>query len=173
MLVGSARPDWHWKSPQHLCRIPRWGMGFRTRGGHRSRGMPDAVAAALGITQQPGTRVFGSRWRRRWRAGCGCFFSTTANMSSTASQTSSRNPRYNRQSVQNITTSREGLGVDDERSWRVASLEVVRPWRCSLIAPDQTLLGMVRPRWKRSVVVWTEFHWQSSWPRPDGVDDRD
>ena len=44
--------------------------------------VPDAVAAVLGITQQPGKSVSES-WPPRWRAGCGCWCSTTASTSST------------------------------------------------------------------------------------------
>ena len=40
--------------------------------------VPDAVAAVLGITQQPGRSVAQSRWPPPWRAGCGCWCSTTA-----------------------------------------------------------------------------------------------
>ena len=40
--------------------------------------VPDAVAAVLGITQQPGQSVAESRWPPRWRAGSGCWCSTTA-----------------------------------------------------------------------------------------------
>ena len=35
--------------------------------------VPDAVAAVLGITQQPGKSVSESRWPPRWRAGSGCW----------------------------------------------------------------------------------------------------
>ena len=44
--------------------------------------VPDAVAAVLGITQQPGKTV-ASRWPPRWRAGSGCWCSTTASTCST------------------------------------------------------------------------------------------
>ena len=51
--------------------------------------VPDAVAAVLGITQQPGKSVSES-WPRRWRAGRGCWCSTTASTSLTASRIWSR-----------------------------------------------------------------------------------
>ena len=35
--------------------------------------VPDAVAAVLGITQQPGKSVSRESWPPRWRAGCGCW----------------------------------------------------------------------------------------------------
>ena len=44
--------------------------------------VPDAVAAVLGITQQPGKSV-SERWPPRWRAGSGCWCSTTASTFST------------------------------------------------------------------------------------------
>ena len=40
--------------------------------------VPDAVAAVLGITQQPG-RAWPRAWPPPWRAGCGCWCLTTAN----------------------------------------------------------------------------------------------
>ena len=43
--------------------------------------VPDAVASVLGITQQPGKSVSDSS-PPRWRAGCGCWCSTTASTSS-------------------------------------------------------------------------------------------
>ena len=39
--------------------------------------VPDAVAAVLGITQQPAGSWL-SAWPPHWRAGCGCWCSTTA-----------------------------------------------------------------------------------------------
>ena len=45
--------------------------------------VPDAVAAVLGITQQPGKTVAESRWPPRWRAESGCWCSTTASTCST------------------------------------------------------------------------------------------
>ena len=44
--------------------------------------VPDAVAAVLGITQQPGKTV-SERWPPLWRAGSGCWCSTTASTCST------------------------------------------------------------------------------------------
>ena len=44
--------------------------------------VPDAVAAVLGITQQPGKSV-ARVWPPRWRAGSGCWCSTTASTSAT------------------------------------------------------------------------------------------
>ena len=43
--------------------------------------VPDAVAAVLGITQQPGRRVAEQRGRRVGGPGRGCWCSTTANTS--------------------------------------------------------------------------------------------
>ena len=51
--------------------------------------VPDAVAAVLGITQQPGKSV-ASRWPPRWRAGSGCWCSTTASTCSTPPPISSK-----------------------------------------------------------------------------------
>ena len=35
--------------------------------------IPDAVAAVLGVTQQPGKTSDRVGWPLRWRAGCGCW----------------------------------------------------------------------------------------------------
>ena len=39
--------------------------------------VPEAVAAVLGITQQPG-KTWLTAWLRRWRAASGCWWWTTA-----------------------------------------------------------------------------------------------
>ena len=44
--------------------------------------VPDAVAAVLGITQQPGKSVT-EKWPPPWRAESGCWCSTTASTCST------------------------------------------------------------------------------------------
>ncbi len=56
--AGWARPAWRWRSP------PGWPMSFPTGSGFSSwprstdpAAVPDAVAAVLGITQQPGKTV--------------------------------------------------------------------------------------------------------------------
>ena len=45
--------------------------------------VPDAVAAVLGITQQPGKSRERAVWPPRWKAGSGCWCSTTASTCAT------------------------------------------------------------------------------------------
>jgi class 3 adenylate cyclase len=85
--------------------------------------VPDAVAAVLGITQQPGMSVGESvaaalegRFRLLVFDNCEHVLDSVADLVENILATST--------SVRVLATSREGLGVADERSWRVASLEV-------------------------------------------------
>jgi predicted ATPase len=85
--------------------------------------VPDAVAAVLGITQQPGKGVRASvaaalegRVRLLLFDNCEHVLDAVADMVADILAQSA--------SVKILATSREGLGVDDERSWRVPSLEV-------------------------------------------------
>src|ERR1700688_2176261 len=83
----------------------------------------DAVAAVLGITQQPGRSVAESvaaalegRVRLLVLDNCEHVLDAVADLITDILAQSA--------SVKILTTSREGLGVDDERSWRVPSLDV-------------------------------------------------
>jgi predicted ATPase len=85
--------------------------------------VPDAVAAVLGITQQPGKSVAASvaaalegRVRLLLFDNCEHVLDAVADLITDILAQSAN--------VKILTTSREGLGVDDERSWRVPSLEV-------------------------------------------------
>ena len=85
--------------------------------------VPDAVAAVMGITQQPGKTVGESvaaalegRSRILLFDNCEHIVDAAADLIDTI--------RAHSTSVKILATSREGLGVDDERLWRVPSLEV-------------------------------------------------
>jgi hypothetical protein len=85
--------------------------------------VPDAVAAVLGITQQPGKSVGESvaaalegRVRLLVFDNCEHVLDSVADLVEGILATSA--------TVRILATSREGLGVADERSWRVPSLEV-------------------------------------------------
>ena len=86
--------------------------------------VPDAVAAVLGITQQPGKSVSESVASASWRAGRGCWCSTTVSTSLTASRICSHAILAASATVRVLATSREGIGVADEQLWRVPSLDV-------------------------------------------------
>jgi predicted ATPase len=84
--------------------------------------VPDAVAAVLGITQQPGKSVGASvaaalegRVRLLLFDNCEHVLDAVADLIADILAQSA--------SVKILTTSREALGIDDERSWRVPSLE--------------------------------------------------
>ncbi len=85
--------------------------------------VPDAVAAVLGITQQPGMTVSESvaatlegRVRLLVFDNCEHVVDAVADLIASILAQSA--------SVKFLSTSREGLGIADERSWRVPSLEV-------------------------------------------------
>ena len=85
--------------------------------------VPDAVAAVMGITQQPGKTVGESvaaalegRSRFLLFDNCEHIVDAAADLIETI--------RSHSASVKILATSREGLGVEDERLWRVPSLEV-------------------------------------------------
>ena len=85
--------------------------------------VPDAVAAVLGITQQPGKTVTESvASALEGKRGCWC--STTASTLSTLWRIWSRRSSPPRRTVTILATSREGLGVSEEQLWRVPSLDV-------------------------------------------------
>ncbi len=85
--------------------------------------VPDAVAAVLGITQQPGMTMSESvaatlegRVRLLFFDNCEHVVDATADLVETILAQSA--------TVKVLATSREGLGVVDERQWRVPSLDV-------------------------------------------------
>ena len=85
--------------------------------------VPDAVAAVLGITQQPGKTV-ASPWRRALEGrsrllvfdNCEHVVDSVADLVEAILAASA--------TVKILATSREGLGVADEQLWRVPSLDV-------------------------------------------------
>jgi class 3 adenylate cyclase len=135
--------------------------------------VPDAVAAVLGITQQPGKSVSESvaaalegRVRLLVFDNCEHLRDATADLVEEILAASA--------TVRILATSREGLGVADEQLWVVPSLDVgAGPNRrrspCSSTAPalwrsgsHSTRLATRQPSWK-SVGVWTASLWLSSW----------
>ena len=116
--------------------------------------VPDAVAAVLGITQQPGKSV-ARAWPPRWRAGSGCWCSTTASTCVDAAADLVEAILAQSATVRVLATSREGLGVADEQVWLVPSLDVgggnrlcggesvcrTRPQRCAALLDGQGRRG--------------------------------
>ena len=140
--------------------------------------VPDAVAAVLGITQQPGKSVSESvaaalegRVRLLVFDNCEHVLDAAADLVEAILAQSA--------TVRILATSREGLGVADEQLWPVPSLDVgggnrlcrgdsvrrTRP-QCGAALLDGRRL-MRRPRWWRSAVASTGSRWPSSW-RPRG-----
>ena len=98
-------------------------MGFRPAAVADTAAVPDAVAAVMGITRQPGKTVGESvaaalegRSRLLLFDNCEHIVDAAADLIETI--------RSHSTSVKILATSREGLGVEDERLWRVPSLEV-------------------------------------------------
>ena len=81
--------------------------------------VPDAVAAVLGITQQPGKTVSESV-AARWRAGTLLVLDKSAHVLAAAD--GSKRSRASA-TIRILATSREGLGVRDERIRPVRSLD--------------------------------------------------
>ena len=97
--------------------------------------VPDAVAAILGITQQPGMTVEESV-AAALEDRCGCWFSTTANMSLDAAADLVEAILAGSATAKILATSREGLGLADEQLWPVPSLDMApvstrQRWPCS------------------------------------------
>ena len=85
--------------------------------------VPDAVAAVLGITQQPGKSVAKS-WPPRWRAECGLLVFDNCEHVLDAAADLVEAILAHSATVRILATSREGLGVADEQLWLVPSLDV-------------------------------------------------
>ena len=126
--------------------------------------VPDAVAAVLGITQQPGMTMsepvaatLEGRVRLLVLDNCEHVVDAAADLADLILARSA--------TVKILSTSREGLGLADERLWRVPSLEVLRPSSYS----GSGLRAHCRPkspqRWRRSAADSMASHWRSSWPR--------
>ena len=132
--------------------------------------VPDAVAAVLGITQQPGKSVAESvaatlegRVRLLVFDNCEHVVDSVADLVEAILAASS--------TVKVLATSREGIGVADERLWRVPSLDVgAGALSFSSNAPKawfRVRWPARRPRWRTFVAASTGSRWPSSW-RPRG-----
>ena len=139
--------------------------------------VPDAVAAVLGITQQPGKSVVESvaaalegRVRLLVFDNCEHVRDAAADLIEAILAHSAM--------VRVLATSREGLGVADEQLWLVPSLEVgagidsaavaLFVERARSVPRGSRWPPLMRPpRWWRSAVASTGFRWPSSW-RPHG-----
>ncbi len=126
--------------------------------------VPDAVAAVLGITQQPGKTVSESvahalegRIRLLVFDNCEHVVDAAADLIESILAQSA--------TVKILATSREGLGLADERLWRVPSLEVDAAVELFAERAREFVRPTSRPRWRRFVVGSTGFRWRSSWPR--------
>ena len=98
-------------------------MGFRVGAVADPAAVPDAVAAVLFITQQPGMTMSESvaatlegRIRLLVFDNCEHLVDAAADLVESILAQST--------TVKILSTSREGLGLADERPWRVPSLEV-------------------------------------------------
>ena len=134
--------------------------------------VPEAVAAVLGITQQPGMTLADSvaaalegRSRLLVFDNCEHVLDATADMIEVILAHSA--------TVKILATSREGLRVSDEQLWPVPSLDVrtgsTPPRRhCSSSGPKlsrRVFVDRHTPSW-RSAADSTVSRWRSSWPRP-------
>ncbi len=135
--------------------------------------VPDAVAAVLGITQQPGKSVAESvaaamegRVRLLVIDNCEHVLDAAADLVEAILAQSA--------TARVLATSREGLGVIDEQLWPVPSLDVgtgidssavtLFSERARAVAPHFAVPDE-RTRWRRSASAWTGFRWPSSWQR--------
>ena len=140
--------------------------------------VPDAVAAVLGITQQPGKTVSESvasalegSVRLLVFDNCEHVLDAAADLIEAILAASA--------TVKIMATSREGLGIADEQLWPVpvAGRRLPAPtpprWPCSSNGPSTFRRGSRWPtparrtRWWRSAAASTESRWPSSW-RPRG-----
>ena len=139
--------------------------------------VPDAVAAVLGITQQPGKSVSESvaaALEGRVRL---LVFDNCEHVRDAAGDLVEAILAHSA-TVKIVATSREGLGVADEQLWPVPSLDVgagIDSAAVSLFVERargvasrfSMATAMRRPRWWRSASAWTGYPWPSSW-RPRG-----
>jgi predicted ATPase len=141
-----------------------------------SAAVPDAVAAVLGITQQPAKTVSESvaaalegRVRLLVCDNCEHVLDAAADLVDAILAQSA--------TVTILATSREGLGVADEQVWPVPSLDLSgndsAQSICSSNAPRVSPRAsrwphlMRRARWWKSADASTGYPWPSSW-RPRG-----
>ena len=121
--MGSARPAWRWRSPAQLAdEFPDGVWFFELAAVTDPAAVPDAVAAVLGITQQPGKTVSESvaaalegRVRLLVIDNCEHVLDAAADLIEAILAHSA--------TVRILATSREGLGVPDEQVWPVRSLD--------------------------------------------------
>ena len=137
--------------------------------------VPDAVAAVLGITQQPGKTVSESvaaalegRVRLLVFDNCEHVLDAAADLIEAILAHSA--------TVRIVATSREGLGGADEQLWPVPSLDLsggIDSAAVNLFVEGRVARAsrwpqlMRRARWWRFAVAWTASRWRSSW-RPRG-----
>ena len=131
--------------------------------------VPDAVAAVLGITQQPGKSVGESvasalegRSRLLVFDNCEHVVDSVADLLAAILAASA--------TVKVLATSREGIGVADEIFYGCLHWTLVRRWSClsnALRAWFRTRWPMRRSPWRMFVVASTGSPWRSSW-RPRG-----
>ena len=127
--------------------------------------VPDAVAAVLGITQQPGKSVSESvasvlegRSRLLVFDNCEHVVYSVADLVEAILAASA--------TTKVLATSREGIGVADEQLWRCPRWTSVRPSSCLSNVPKasfRTRWLMRRPWWRTFVVASMASRWRSSW----------
>ena len=139
--------------------------------------VPDAVAAVLGITQQPGKSVSESvAAALEGRVRLLVFDNCEHVLDAAADLVEAILAALGDCTI--LATSREGLGVTDEQLWRVPSLDVdagidsaaVRLFverARALLRASRWSTTTRRPRWWRSAAASTGSRWPSSW-RPRG-----
>ena len=124
MWAGSARPAWPPRSRRSLAdEFPDGVWFFELAAVADPAAVPDAVAAVLGITQQPGKTVSESvaaalegRVRLLVIDNCEHVLDAAADLVEGVLAQSA--------TVKVLATSREGLGVGDEQVWPVPSLDL-------------------------------------------------
>jgi hypothetical protein len=132
--------------------------------------VPDAVAAVLGVTQQPGMSVAESvaaaldgRSRLLLFDNCEHLLNAAAEMIEAILVQSA--------TVKVLATSREGLRLADERLWPVPSLDIKSSAAVLFVERAQTVASTVSlaedgMRSRRSAIDSMASRWRSSWPHP-------
>ena len=137
--------------------------------------VPDAVAAVLGITQQPGRSVaetvaaaLEGRVRLLVFDNCEHVLDAAADLIEAILAASA--------TAKIVATSREGFGIADEQLWPVPSLDVGAGVDSAAVAlfveRAQHVVAALhggrrlarRPRWWRSAAASTGSRWPSNWP---------
>ena len=101
--------------------------------------VPQAVAAAVGVREEPGRPAAGHAGRRAARPGACCWCWTTASTCSTPAPgwpTPCCGPAPH---LRVLATSREALGIAGETAWRVPSLALPRTPRRQRPPPPEAL----------------------------------